>query len=100
MVKKVKVVPTNISELLSPCAIAYWFAGDGTFHKGKSVIQVATNSFTPEEVDLLRAVLLERYDIHSSRVLGGTKGRDQYIIRIPRRELTKVQDLIKVICHL
>jgi len=45
--KNVKVIPTNISELLSPCAIGYWFAGDGTFHKGKSVIQVATNSFTP-----------------------------------------------------
>jgi len=66
---------------------------------------------------LLRAVLLERYEapygaggygrpIYSSRVLSGTKGRDQYIIRIPRgrlcarvhwdpRELTKVQDLIK-----
>jgi len=96
--KTVKVIPANIGELLSPCAIAYWFAGDGSFHKRYSVIQVATNSFSPEEIDLLRAVLLERYDINSTRVLSGNKGRDQYIIRIPRRELGKVQDLIQ--CHM
>lgn len=59
---------------------------------------MATNSFSPEEIDLLRAVLLERYDNNSSRVLSGNKGRDQYIIRIPRRELAKVQDLIQ--CHM
>jgi len=96
--KKLKVIPANIAELLTPRAFAYWIAGDGTFSKRHSVIQIATNSFSPEEIDLLRAVLLECYDIDSSRVLSGNKGRDQYIIRIPRRELAKVQDLIQ--CHM
>jgi hypothetical protein len=93
--KRIKFIPPNIGDLLTPCAIAFWFAGDGTFSKRYSVIQVATNSFSPEEIDLLRSLLLERHDIDSSRVLSGNKGRDQYIIRIPKRELAKVQDLIQ-----
>jgi LAGLIDADG DNA endonuclease family len=34
--KKVKIIPYNIHELLTPISIAYWLAGEGTFDKSKS----------------------------------------------------------------
>jgi len=53
-----------------------------------------TDSFTPEEVDKLRRVLIEKYNIESTLVSNG-KGKEQSIIRIPKREVTKVKILVE-----
>lgn len=39
-------------------------------------------------------MLLEKYNIESTRVSNG-KGKEQYIIRIPKREVTKVKILVE-----
>ena len=67
---------------------------------------VQSYSFQPLEIDALRGALLDNFEIETTRVLGGGfskelrrlkncgKGEDQYIIRIPKRELTKVQGIV------
>jgi len=61
-----KVIPSKkvLMEMLTPRAIAYWLMDDGSF-TGNSVI-FCTNGFTVNEVNLLREVLLEKYNIHTT----------------------------------
>jgi hypothetical protein len=54
-----------------------------TYKKDRGVVVLCTDSFTADEVDLLRSILLEKYGIDSSRKSAGNKGKEQYRIRIP-----------------
>ena len=62
--------------------------------KTKGSIHIYTNSFTPAEVDQLRATLLNKFNIESTRCLYN-KNKEQSIIRIPKREVIKVQHIVK-----
>jgi hypothetical protein len=62
--------------------------------KDKGGIRISTDSFTVGEVDLLRSVLLDKYGIQSTRY-AKNQDKGQYIIRIPKREVPKVQELVK-----
>jgi hypothetical protein len=92
--KNIQVLPKNIGELLTPTALAYWLSGDGCFDKSQGAIRISTESFTPVEVDLLRSVLLDRYDIETTRV-AANKAKGQYYT-IPKREVPKVQKLVNL----
>jgi hypothetical protein len=93
--KTVKILPFNIFQILTPRAFAYWLAGDAHYDKTQGVIIICTDSFTISEVDQLREILLTKYDIETTRVLSGSKSRDQYRIRIARREVIKVQNTVR-----
>jgi len=56
---------------------------------------MATNSFTLAEVKLLCSVLLNNFGIESTINSAGNKSKDQYRIRIPKRELPKLQGLVQ-----
>jgi len=81
--KNVKVIPSNIDSLLTPIALAYWLSGDGSYCQTTGRITIATNSFSPDEVELLRKILLDKFNLESTRISGGIKGKDQYKIRTP-----------------
>lgn len=83
--KRIKVIPLNIADLLTPICFAYWLAGDGSYNKTQGAIQISTHSFEPFQVDAIRRALLDNFEIETTRVSGG-KGKDKYIIRIPKRE--------------
>ena len=87
-----KIIPANIAQLLTPIALAYWLSCDGSY--GKRAGCITTNSFSPEEVDLLRSILLNHLNIESTRTVAN-KGKEQYKIRIPKREVGKLQQIVK-----
>jgi hypothetical protein len=58
--KNIKVVPSNISSILTPRVLAYWIGGDGTFEKSGGVTILCTDSFTVNEVELLRSISLDK----------------------------------------
>jgi hypothetical protein len=93
--KNIKVVPSNISSILTPRAFAYWLSGDGHFDKSQGSIVLCTDSFTSAEVDRLRTALLSNLNIGSTRC-ATNKAKQQYRIRIPKREVPKVQSLVKL----
>ena len=68
--------------------------GCGSFNKTQGIIVRYTDSFTPAQVYTLRSVLLDRYGIESTRC-AQNQAKEQYIIRIPKREVAKVQHLVK-----
>lgn len=61
---KIKVIPKNIADFLTPLALAIWFMDDGTWKKPG--VRFATNSFTKEEVLLLSSALETKFNIKSS----------------------------------
>jgi hypothetical protein len=93
--KNVKGLPANISELLTPRAFAYWLTGDGSYHKRDNCIHIYTNSFTKAEVELWITIL--HFHISSTiNIQRNSKGIEQSIIRIPKREVSKVKALVSV----
>lgn len=63
-VDKVKIIPYNIYDLLTPVAVAHWIQGDGTKHGNGLVL--CTDSFTIGEVVTLINVLIIRYNLDCS----------------------------------
>jgi ubiquinol-cytochrome c reductase cytochrome b subunit len=60
--KYVKFVPSNISELLTPRALAFWIMDDG-FKVKRGGVTLCTDSFTPEHVQLLKSVLESKFGL-------------------------------------
>lgn len=64
---KKKIVPLNISELLSsPLALAVWYLDDGALRKDSSAFRLHTNSYTLPEVQLLQETLLVNFHLNSA----------------------------------
>jgi hypothetical protein len=61
---KIKVIPANIADLLTPLSLAIWLCDDATWKNPG--VRFATNSFTKEEVILLSSALLTRFNIKST----------------------------------
>ena len=74
---KVKVIPNNIAELLTPLALAIWIMDDGTWKNPG--VRIATNCFTKEEVELLKLTLETKFNLKSS--LHKNNGKHQLYIK-------------------
>lgn len=57
---RIKIIPSNIYELLTPRGLAYWIMDDGTY---KGAVILCTHSFTEEEVLLLMNVLITKFNL-------------------------------------
>lgn len=86
-----KIIPLNISEYLSPLALAVWIQDDGC--KASSGLKIATNSFTYEEVNFLCEVLREKYQFKVS--VHKTGALNQYNIYFSKNSMNKLVELIK-----
>ena len=61
-----KIVPISVKENLTPIALAHWIMGDGTFDGGRAQrIIICTDSFELSEVNRLRFIILNKYNINS-----------------------------------
>lgn len=91
--KSIKHLPSNIYELLTPVAIAYWVASDGHFILREGVVRISTDNFTLAEVELLQTILFNKFGIKSTRSHNGS-GKEQYRIRISKASMPAFQSLI------
>lgn len=74
----IKKIPNNLSEFLTPLALAIWFMDDGS--KINKTIRIATNSFLYEEIIFLCAILKKKYSIIATVQSGGkNKGYILYV---------------------
>lgn len=64
----VKHVPQNIGEYLTPLALAFWYMDDGALKwKGRSnAVRLCTDSFSFDEVELLRQTLIDKFGLSVS----------------------------------
>jgi len=67
---KVKIVPENIKEFLTPRAVAYWFMDDGTFHTNRDSKEkfylFSTQGFQKYEVQRLCDALKYNFNIRAN----------------------------------
>lgn len=63
-----KFVPSNIENLLTPEAFAYWYMDDGALKwRGKSnAVRLCTDSFSTSEITLLKNVLQDKFSLKVS----------------------------------
>jgi hypothetical protein len=90
--KKVKILPKNISELLTDVAITYWLKGDGYYHKINKHIIFSTKSFTLDDVIMLQNCLTEK-GIYST-IQCYNKLKHQYVIYIIAKVLSNLINIV------
>lgn len=106
--ENVRRVPQNIKEILTDVGLTYWFMDDGTcvytsLNKytiiRNSTIQLATDRYCKEDVELLIEVLDSKFGIKStikySPSMRCKDGRQRYRIYIGTRETPKFLDIIE-----
>lgn len=94
--RNIKILPSNIYDLFTPLSFAFLIMGDGSWDKYSSGIVLHLNNFTKEEVNIIQFILASKFNIESSVIwVTKTNSLRGYIIKIPRREVVKVQNLTK-----
>ena len=88
---KVKCVPKDIGEYLTPLALAVWIQDDGG--KVSAGLKIATNSYTLQEVEFLCKVLNDKYQFTTRPNSAGVP--DQYVIYFPKSSINTLSKLIK-----
>jgi len=89
--KFVKVIPSNIFDLLSPAALAAFVMGDGNYQPNANTIRIYTNGFTHADVVLLAKAITLKYGIN----VGVRHDRkQQYILAIGSLEIEKFRTLV------
>jgi hypothetical protein len=85
---KIKVIPTNIADLLTPLSLAIWLCDDATWKNPG--VRFATNSFTKEEVILLSSALFTRFNIKSTL----QKNNGKYQLYIKQESIPLLRELV------
>ena len=87
---KIKIIPKNIGELLTPVGLAYLIMGDGIYIKGGGV-RICTDSYVKEDVELLAEVLSLQFGL--SCTLHQSKA-NQYRIYILKGSVENLRKII------
>lgn len=61
---KLKIVPLNIYELLTPIGLAFWIMDDGTYHKRDKYLILCTDNFSNTDVLKLVFVLQDKFKLY------------------------------------
>jgi ubiquinol-cytochrome c reductase cytochrome b subunit len=91
-----KIIPQFIETYLTPSALAIWMMDDGTSFKNKG-FKFSTNSFTLKEIQFLRSVLKNKYNLDSTIHKSGIN--NQYNIYIPKSNLDILIKIVKPHFH-
>ena len=94
--KYIKIIPSNIEELMSPIVLAHLLMGDGNLKQPDKIIRIYTNSFTQEEVNLLASAITRRLNILTKVV---HDRNNQYMVTISKSQLPLVQEILKPYMH-
>lgn len=93
--ERVKIVPKNLNTLLTARGLAFWIMDDG----GKSVYNqtiLHTRSFILEDVKYIQSVLSENFGLVTRLE---EKKKDQWVIYIPVKQVTKLKDIAGPYMH-
>jgi hypothetical protein len=87
-----KIVPLNINDLITPIVLSTIIIGDGNYHLGNNIVRIYTNSFTFEEVNLLKNAINNVLNI---KVYVQNHRNNQFILVIPSSEIINLQNMVK-----
>jgi len=84
-----KIVPKNISNILTPLSLAVWYMDDGCFSQGTAILNTQSFSFLEQKV--LQKALKETFNLSASI----NRDEDKWRLRIKKDDFPKFRDLIK-----
>lgn len=94
---KEKTITAKLLTMIThPVALAWWFMDDGSRPTGVNCAQIATNSFTLEENQLLQSWLRERWGLHVSvhKVYHSSTNKEAYILYFPKKSYILLSEMI------
>lgn len=94
--KYIKIVPTNIGELMDPIVLAFLIMTDGNFDKARNRVRIYTNSFTKEEVEKLALSIKNNLGIYAAVLYDRN---NQYIITIGAKNLDLLRQTVSSHFH-
>lgn len=89
---RIKLIPSNIGELLTEKGLAFLLMGDGFYRKDRGGVLICTDSYSLADVQLLRTVLIEKFGLVASIQ---KRREDVYRIYINKTSTEKLIDLVK-----
>lgn len=92
---KVKIIPKNLDELLTPIGLAYLIMDDGSITTHKQTV-LHTRSFSKKEVLFIMEILKKNFSLET-RI--EEKKKDQWIIYIPVKQKIKLKDIVGPYIH-
>jgi hypothetical protein len=93
--KYMKIVPSDIKELMSPITLAHLIMGDGNYDEGRNRVRIYTNSFTHADC-LLLAEAITSMGI-TTQVMKDKVGKDgsvQYVLTIGALQLGTLRECV------
>jgi hypothetical protein len=90
--KGTKVVPSNITLLLTPLALAVWILDDGGVHPSGLIISTY-NFFKKNDLNLLQKALINNFDLVTSVIRVAKNG---LVLHLPRGQLSKLSNIVKL----
>lgn len=86
-----KTIPLNLSEFLTPLALAIWFMDDGS--KLGQGVKISLNCFSKEEVEFLSLIIKKKFNIETSvHVAGKGKG---FTLYVPKKFMPQFSKIVK-----
>ena len=100
---KIKVVPSNISQLLTPLTLAVWILDDGGVRPARppkgaprgyhpSGLIISTYNFNANDLNLLQKALINNFDLVTS-VFNNKNG---LVLYFPKNQLSKLSNIVKI----
>jgi hypothetical protein len=96
-VNKIKIIPHNIYDLLTPVALAHLIMGDCDARSHGLII--CTNNYSIEEVFRLLNVLIIRYELDCTLRLKKQNQKIEYLIYIRQRSMSLLRSIITPYFH-
>lgn len=94
-VNKIKIIPNNLNELLTPRGLAYWIMDDGSKSFYNQTI-LHTRAFKKEQLVYIQEVLYNNFQL-TSRL--EEKTFNQWVIYIHKRKKVKLVDIVGPYIH-
>ena len=91
-----KIIPLNISDLLTPIGLAYFSMDDG--NKSRNNFIFNTNSYTLQEVELLSSVLKDKFNLDCTLQKYSTN-KNQYRVNIRTKSVPLFKTLVSPYFH-
>nr|QBM09642.1 hypothetical protein [Dactylella sp.] len=91
----IKVIPSNLEDLLTPIGLAHFIMGDGYYDTVKQTIYLCTENYSLSEVNLLISVLNKNFDLKATANKRDLKnGVIGWRIRFSKSSLDKLRALV------
>ena len=87
-----KIIPSNISDLLTPVSLAYWIMDDGSFTG--SGLKLHTNAFSIEELNILKEALEKNFGLIAT-IQVSNREKLQNTLYISKKQMLLLTELVK-----